>query len=154
MQQCIKILFHILWSSTCFGRHTAHHQEPNIALAAFGFAYTEGCWPCSCWTLTASSNYTAVCRPKHVELHKIRNKIVIHCCILLDFYVNYIFHLHSLNYVNQLHIKPSIPYTKRILWNFSHFLNFFGDFHPPSKFLKMHDILEASSVSIFRQRST
>jgi hypothetical protein len=26
------------WSSTCFGRHTAHHQEPKTALAASGFA--------------------------------------------------------------------------------------------------------------------
>ena len=42
----------IIWSSTCFGRHTAHHQEPKTALAASGFAYVEGCWPCSCWTLS------------------------------------------------------------------------------------------------------
>jgi len=26
------------WSSTCFGRHTAHHQEPKTALAASGFS--------------------------------------------------------------------------------------------------------------------
>ena len=51
--------FIFIWSSTCFGRHTAHHQEPKTALAASGFAYVEGCWTCSCWTLTASSNYTA-----------------------------------------------------------------------------------------------
>jgi len=25
------------WSSTCFGRHTVHHQEPKTALAASGF---------------------------------------------------------------------------------------------------------------------
>jgi len=25
------------WSSTCFGRHTAHHQEPKTAQAASGF---------------------------------------------------------------------------------------------------------------------
>jgi len=35
------------WSSTCFGRHTAHHQEPKTALAASGFAYVEGCWTLS-----------------------------------------------------------------------------------------------------------
>jgi len=51
--------FIFVWSSTCFGRHTAHHQEPKTALAASGFAYVESCWTCSCWTLTASSNYTA-----------------------------------------------------------------------------------------------
>jgi hypothetical protein len=44
MQQYIKIYYSILiWSSTCFGRHTAHHQEPKTALAASGFAYVEGC---------------------------------------------------------------------------------------------------------------
>jgi hypothetical protein len=31
----------------------AHHQEPQTALAASGFAYVEGCWTCSCWTLSA-----------------------------------------------------------------------------------------------------
>jgi hypothetical protein len=36
-----------IWSSTCFGRHTAHHQEPKTALAASSFSYVEGCWPLS-----------------------------------------------------------------------------------------------------------
>jgi len=36
-----------IWSSTCFGRHTAHHQEPKTALAASGISYVEGCWTCS-----------------------------------------------------------------------------------------------------------
>ena len=36
------------WSSACFGRHTARHQEPKTALAASGFSYMEGCWTCSC----------------------------------------------------------------------------------------------------------
>jgi len=52
-----KFYFIFMWSSTCFGWHTAHHQEPKTALAASGFAYVEGCWMCSCWTL--SSNYTS-----------------------------------------------------------------------------------------------
>jgi len=52
-----KFYFIFIWSSTCFGRHTAHHQEPKTALAASGFACVEGCWTCSCWTLTASTNY-------------------------------------------------------------------------------------------------
>jgi hypothetical protein len=60
MQQCIKIYYSIfIWSSTCLGLHTAHHQEPKTALAASGFAYVEGCWTCGCWTLTASSNHTS-----------------------------------------------------------------------------------------------
>jgi len=42
------------WSSTCFGRYTAHHQEPKTAQAASGFAYVEGCGTCSCWTLSGS----------------------------------------------------------------------------------------------------
>ena len=66
-----KFKFVFIWSSTRFRRHTAHHQEPKTALAASGFAYVGSCWPCSCWTLTAQS------------------KILIHYCILLDFYVNY-----------------------------------------------------------------
>ena len=37
MQQCIKIYYSIfIWNSTCFERHTAHHQEPKTALAASG----------------------------------------------------------------------------------------------------------------------
>ena len=49
-----KLYFRFIWSSTCFGRHTAHHQEPKTALAASGFACVEGCWTCSCWTLSGS----------------------------------------------------------------------------------------------------
>jgi len=41
-------------SSTCFGRHTTHHQEPKTAQAASGFAYLEDCRGCSCWTLSRS----------------------------------------------------------------------------------------------------
>jgi hypothetical protein len=52
-----------IWSSTCFGRHTAHHQEPKTVLAASGFSYVEGCWTCSYWAsgtapfLTTSTNW-------------------------------------------------------------------------------------------------
>jgi len=42
------------WSSTCFGRHTAHYQEPKTTLAASGFAYVEGRWTCSCWMLSGT----------------------------------------------------------------------------------------------------
>jgi len=31
--------FIFIWSSTCFGRHAAHHQEPKTALAPSGFPY-------------------------------------------------------------------------------------------------------------------
>jgi hypothetical protein len=54
-----------IWSSTCFGRHAAHHQEPKTALAASGFSNVEGCWTCSWWTLsgtlclTTSTSYTS-----------------------------------------------------------------------------------------------
>jgi hypothetical protein len=52
MQQCIKIYYSIpIWSSTCFGWHTAHHKELKTVLAASGFAYVEGCWTCGCWTI-------------------------------------------------------------------------------------------------------
>ena len=59
-----------IWSSTCFGRHTAHHQEPKTALAASGFSYVEGCWTCSWWMLsgtlclTTSTNYTSSNLPR------------------------------------------------------------------------------------------
>jgi hypothetical protein len=53
-----KFYFIFIWSSTCFGRNTAHHQKPKTALEASGFTYVEGCCTCSCWTLSASSNYT------------------------------------------------------------------------------------------------
>jgi hypothetical protein len=43
-----------IWSSTCFGLHTAHHQEPKTALAASGFLYVESSWTCSWWTLSGS----------------------------------------------------------------------------------------------------
>ena len=37
MQKCIKIYYSIfIRCSTCFGPHTAHHQEPKTALAASG----------------------------------------------------------------------------------------------------------------------
>jgi hypothetical protein len=62
------IIPYFKWSSTCFGRHVAHHQEPKTAPAASGFAYVEGCRTCSCWTsgsvryLTTSNN----CRSSNV----------------------------------------------------------------------------------------
>jgi hypothetical protein len=64
MQQCIKILFIFIWNSICFGRHTAHHQEPKTALTACDFAYwyVECCWTCSCWTLSGRV-YSAWQRP-------------------------------------------------------------------------------------------
>ena len=81
MHQCIKILFHIymkiqisylyenptrcnnvsrfyypvfIWSLTCFGRHTAHHQVPKTALETSGFACVEGWWTCRWWTLSGT----------------------------------------------------------------------------------------------------
>jgi hypothetical protein len=92
MQQCIKIYYAMLiWSSTCFGRHTAHHQKLKTALASSGFAYVKGFWTLSLldavsvqqtqrpttfhvWNPEAasavlSSWWRAVCRPKYVELH-------------------------------------------------------------------------------------
>jgi hypothetical protein len=55
MQQCIKILFHIYMKLSMFRAI----QEPKTALATSGFAYVEGCWPCSCWTLIFYVNCTA-----------------------------------------------------------------------------------------------
>jgi len=104
-----------IWSSTCFRRHTAHHREPRTALAASGFSHVEGCWTCSWWTLsgtvclTTSTNYMSTTT---FHVWKTRGcqcsfrlpmmggvspetrwasykygiiKLLIHCCILLDF---------------------------------------------------------------------
>ena len=71
VRACVCIMYQsfiipiFIWSSTCFGWHTAHHQEPKTALAAFGLSYVEGCWTCGWWTvsgtvcLTPSTNYTS-----------------------------------------------------------------------------------------------
>ena len=67
-----KFYFRFIWSSTCFGRHTVHHQELKIALAASGVAYVEGCWTFSCWTLTESSNY----RPNNLPRMKNQRLLV------------------------------------------------------------------------------
>ena len=50
-----------IWSSTCFGRHIAHHQELKTALAASGFSYVEGCWMCNWWTLSGKFNKMQQC---------------------------------------------------------------------------------------------
>jgi len=53
-----------IWTSTCFGRHTTHHQEPRTALAASGLKKKpEGASAvlCSWWWVVYS--------PKYVEHH-------------------------------------------------------------------------------------
>jgi len=45
------------------GPYTANHQEPKTSLAASGFAYVEGCWTCSCWTLYGRVWWTD---PRHI----------------------------------------------------------------------------------------
>jgi len=50
------IIPYLYKAQTCFGRHTAHHQEPKTALAASGFSYVEGCWTLC---LTTSTNHTS-----------------------------------------------------------------------------------------------
>jgi hypothetical protein len=59
--KCIEILFRIYIKLNMFRviPPPLHHQEPKPVLAASGFAYVEGCWTCSCWRLSASSNYTS-----------------------------------------------------------------------------------------------
>jgi len=72
IQQCIKIYYSIfIWSSTCFGRHTAHHQEPKTALAASGLhmcrvvgRVVAGC--CQVWQRPATTHPTTlhICKPE------------------------------------------------------------------------------------------
>jgi disulfide bond formation protein DsbB len=77
----------LIWSSACFGRHTAHHQEPKTALAASG---TFVCFQAQYVTdnvhqlhvqqpstyekpeaasAVLGSWWLAVFHPKHVKLH-------------------------------------------------------------------------------------
>ena len=76
-----KFNFIFIWSSPCSGRHTAHHQEPKTALAASGFAYVEGCWPCSCWTLTAS--YTMMQGSTNIKFNETVYASLFICLILV-----------------------------------------------------------------------
>jgi len=58
MQQYIKIYYSMfIWSSTCFGQHTAHHQELKTSLAASRFAYLKGVRRWGCWTLSKSNTF-------------------------------------------------------------------------------------------------
>ena len=59
-----------IWSSTCFGRHTAHLQESKTALAASDFSYVEGWWTCGWWTLSAT--YCVWQRPSTFHICKSR----------------------------------------------------------------------------------
>jgi len=102
-----------IWSSTCFRRYNAHHQEPKTALAASGFSYVEGCWTCSWWTLSGCARQSPpTTRLTTFHAWKTRGcqcsfrllmmgavspetcwasyeygiiKILIYCCTLLDF---------------------------------------------------------------------
>jgi hypothetical protein len=51
-----------IWSSTCFGWHIAHYQEPKTTLVTSDFSYVEGFWKCSWWTLSGTV-YCAWQRP-------------------------------------------------------------------------------------------
>jgi hypothetical protein len=74
MQQCIKIFIipYFKWSSICFGRHTAHHQEPKTAQAASVFAYVGGYRACSCWTYGATWQRPITARPITFHVCKTR----------------------------------------------------------------------------------
>jgi len=133
MQKLSKYFYSIfIWSSACFGRHTAHHQEPKTALAASGYSYVEGCWTCSWWTLSGT-----LCPPttRSTTFHvwKIRGcqcsfgllmmggvspetcwasykygiiKVLIYCCILLDF------SLRIVNFSGDLNFARIVSFSK------------------------------------------
>jgi hypothetical protein len=67
MQQCIKILFRICMKLNMFRATPRPSSGTKTALSASGFAYVEGSWTCSCWTLSVSSNYTANNPPRYYE---------------------------------------------------------------------------------------
>jgi fumarate reductase subunit D len=51
MQQCIKTLLFRIYIKLNMFRAT---HRPSSALTASGFLYVEGCWTCSCWTLSGT----------------------------------------------------------------------------------------------------
>jgi len=59
-----------LWSSTCFGWHTAHHQEPKTTLAASGFSYVEGCLDVLTGTVCAWQHVQTTTRPNSLPRMK------------------------------------------------------------------------------------
>jgi hypothetical protein len=68
-----KFYFIFIWSSTCFGRHNIHHQEPKSAQAD-SVQQLHGQQPSTYAKPEAASAvlgswWWAVWRPKHVELH-------------------------------------------------------------------------------------
>jgi hypothetical protein len=71
VSKCYYSIF--IWSLTCFGRHTSHHQEPKTAVSWQRPATTRLTTFHVCKPEAASavlgSWWWAVCHPKHVELH-------------------------------------------------------------------------------------
>jgi hypothetical protein len=55
----------LLTFSTCFGRHTAHHQELKTVIAAFSFRYVFGFW-----TLRWLSHRSGNRQPKNIRKTK------------------------------------------------------------------------------------
>jgi hypothetical protein len=71
MQRFIKIYYSIfIWSLTCFGRHTAHHQEPKTALAASGLHTWKVVGRCGCWTLSGVFIWSLTCFGRHTAHHQ------------------------------------------------------------------------------------
>ena len=120
------------WSSTCFGRHTAHHQEPKTVLAASGFSYVEGHWTCSWWTLSGTA-YCAWQHPVTFHVWKTRGsqctfwllmmhgvspetcwashkygiiKILIHCSSCWIFFMN----------CTMMHGSTNIKFKNKLIW--------------------------------------
>jgi hypothetical protein len=65
MQQCIEILIsylheaqHVSGDTTPIIRSLKLHWQPLVLHTV------DGCWTCSCWTLSASSNYTSNNSPR------------------------------------------------------------------------------------------
>jgi hypothetical protein len=56
MQQYIKFILYLYEAQHVSGDTPPIIRSLKTALAASGFSYVEGCWTCSCWTLSASSN--------------------------------------------------------------------------------------------------
>jgi hypothetical protein len=55
-----NLIIQYLYKAQHVSGDTAPHQEPESGLTASGFAYVEGCWTCSWWTLSGTLYHTYI----------------------------------------------------------------------------------------------
>ena len=98
-----KFYFIFIWSLTCFGRHTAHHQKPKSAQAPSDLH----AWKVVGRVVAGRCQAEPDSVQQLLSFILIWNKILIHCGILLDF-------LYELYYGARIH-RHQIKHS--VVWN-------------------------------------